>query len=102
MDGAAFLGTLRSSFKLVYTYNLEKACQFWTIYDKTSGTCDPKDPRLRGVDLPTGRSKSRYCYGKDALAFKNDVTGEETFNDPRLRPELLRSRGVELETFVLI
>ena len=76
-----------------------------------ANTTTQQDPR---APLPPDW---RYMYGtfeqpqeleaeneKDVTLvwFENVVTGEQTYFDPRLNPEVLRRRGVELQEFVLV
>ena len=63
-----------------------------------------EDPRLDL--LPPEWMRMTYERTPDDPAyfarFRNNATGEVINSDPRLSPEALRARGVELETFSLI
>lgn len=63
-----------------------------------------QDPRLD--QLPVGWEAIREERTKDDPQlfswFRNKVTGETMNSDPRMLPEALRDRGVNLELFKLV
>lgn len=72
--------------------------------DLTTGEQTAEDPRLDILPPEWERTARERRPDDPALyeVFKNRVTGEIINSDPRLSPDALRLRGVELETFPLI
>lgn len=102
MDGAALMGPLPEHFEMVSRYNERRELDYLGPYDKSSGTFRAEDPRL-AYELPSGWTRKPHANDEFEPWFVNDETGEDmnTF-DPRLTPEALRARGVELEEFRLV
>lgn len=109
MDAEALLGPLPSGWSAREEY--VQGAEMVTIF-KNGDTRTQKDPRLPPL-LPAWR----YIYGNhnppqevepeklEEMArqwFKNVETGEATYSDPRLTPELLRERGVAIEELILV
>ncbi|KAI4260581.1 MAG: hypothetical protein L6R42_003991 [Xanthoria sp. 1 TBL-2021] len=100
MTGEALLGELPKKWMMLQKYYPEYHVNYWLFLDGNTGQTRVDDPRLG--PLPAGwRFKSHE--EEDAWnRFVNDGTGEDTMFDPRLEPDLLKARGVELQEFRLI
>ena len=104
-DANAFLGPLPSPWAAhVFSDStgLFTVLRFYNSETKT--TCDD-DPRLgplpeewEAVDRGERTSEDPRIF----RCFKNKLTGKIVNSDPRMEPEILRGRGVELRTFTLI
>jgi hypothetical protein len=72
--------------------------------DMNEGKVREEDPRLGKV--PDNWVKLDFTPSQDdpihAVKYRNEETGEILNSDPRLRPDTLRSRGVQLQTFRLV
>ncbi|KAI4281776.1 MAG: hypothetical protein L6R38_003431 [Xanthoria sp. 2 TBL-2021] len=100
MTGEALLGELPKEWTMLQKYYPEYLANYWLFLDSTTGQTHVDDPRLG--PLPAGW---RYKSHKEEDAwnwFVNDGTGEDTVFDPRLEPDMLKARGVELHEFRLI
>ena len=101
-DGEALLGKLAHPWKLEFVHTsiigIEKR-----FVNTSTGTITSEDPRLgpmpeewEGTDQEPADFDSHFgpwC--------RNKLTGEIINSDPRLLPDALRARGVELQTFAL-
>ncbi|KAF1922013.1 heterokaryon incompatibility protein-domain-containing protein [Ampelomyces quisqualis] len=102
MEGQALLGPLPDSWDLIIDHRIKKSR--FSYYHRQSGGVALKDPRLE--DLPSGwqevdkEDEARLRF--HVQHHRNKVTGEFINSDPRLLPEALEARGVQLNTFVLI
>jgi hypothetical protein len=107
MCNQAFLGPIPEGWRL---HPMETEGLSYAGYANVNTTTQ-QDPR---VPLPPDW---RYMYGTfeqpqeleveneedmTRVWFENVVTGEQTYFDPRLTPEALRQRGVELQELVLV
>jgi hypothetical protein len=98
----AFLGPMAKPWKIqAKLVGTKLVRQFW---NPSTGEATMEDPRLNVLppeweELP---AEERHNRPTDAICFKNKVTGHELNSDPRLLPEALVRRGVELRTFHLI
>ena len=100
MDGAACLGPLPSKWQLTNRYFEEYSTHYYAFLDDHTGEFQIEDPRLG--PLPAGWYIGDHKR-KDAWnLYANDETGEETFFDPRMTPEALTARGVEIREFQLM
>lgn len=100
MDGAACLGPLPSKWRLVYRYFKGYSRYYYVFFDQQTGGFQIEDPRLG--PLPAGWYISDHKE-KDAWnLYANDETGERTLSDPRMTPEALTARGVEMREFRLV
>lgn len=102
-DAIAVLGPLPAQWKVIIKGDsLGRALHRYINLMTYKLTAE--DPRL-GV-LPPKWERVPYERSADDPAlfevFKNSITGETLHSDPRLLPEALRARGVNLETFQLI
>ncbi|KAL8841284.1 MAG: hypothetical protein Q9176_003377 [Flavoplaca citrina] len=100
MDGEALLGELPKNWMFVCKNFPELHNQYVVVFDSETQTVHLHDPRLG--PLPAGwrigNHKNDYAYNR----FVNDMTGEDTGYDPRLEPEALKARGVDLREFRLV
>ena len=100
MEGAACLGPLPSKWQLVRRYFKEYSGHYDAFLDHQTGEFQVEDPRLG--PLPAGWYIGDHEW-KDALnLYANVETGEKTWFDPRMTPEALTARGVELREFQLV
>ena len=100
MDGAACLGPLPNKWQLVSRYFEEYSDNYYAFLDHQTGEFETEDPRLG--PLPARWYVSDH-EEKDAWnIYANDETGEETEFDPRMTPEALTARGVELREYQLV
>ena len=102
MNGEAFLGPLPAPWIIrnepAGAYDMP---HYLNTDTKTICTDDPRLGPLPSEWEPLDRDRTpddplHYAW------FKNKVTGEEMNSDPRLLPEALEKRGVELQTFRLV
>ena len=100
MDGAPCLGPLPSKWQPVLHYFEQFSMYFSVFLDHQTGELQVEDPRLG--PLP-GEWYILDHEKKDAYnVFANDETGERTGCDPRMTPETLTARGVEMREFRLV
>ena len=100
MDGAACLGPLPSNWQRVARFFQEYSRGYPAFLNHQTGEFQVDDPRLG--PLPAGWYISDHEQ-KDAYnLYANDETGEETRFDPRMTPEALTARGVEMREFRLV
>ena len=100
MDGAACLGPLPGNWQLVTRLYGEYSSYYYAFLNHQTGEFQIEDPRLG--PLPDGWYISDH-EEKDAWTlYANDETGEETRFDPRMTPEALTARGVEMREFQLV
>jgi hypothetical protein len=102
MDAQALLGPLPSKFQLVIKLE-EKTKVYWPRHmDRATKNFYCEDPRLG--ELPLEWKRKGHPLDKFWTWFVNEETGEEIKmgNDPRLTPEALRQRGVDLKVFKLV
>ncbi|KAH7142747.1 heterokaryon incompatibility protein-domain-containing protein [Dactylonectria estremocensis] len=99
----AFLGPLPASWVIQYKPD---SCGVETPYffKKDTGEEAQEDPRLG--ELPSEWEAVQADRTRDDphffMWFRNKVTGETMNSDPRMLPEALRDRGVDLQTFRLV
>ena len=100
MEGAACLGPLPSKWQLTRRYFEEYSGYYDAFLDHQTGEFQVEDPRLG--PLPAGWYIGDHKR-KDAWnLYANGETGEKTIFDPRMTPEALTARGVELREFQLV
>jgi hypothetical protein len=109
-EAQALLGPLPDAFSFVYQYNDTTKSYQAAYLDAKTGATTLDDPRLE--PLPPGWRVMRYpeenaqgVYERTAIAVQDDSRKTRTWKhsgDPRLTPEALMKRGVELQTFRLI
>ena len=100
MDGVACLGPLPSNWQLVQRYFKEHSGHYHAFLDHQTGEFQIEDPRLG--PLPAGWYISDHERKNAYNVYANDETGQKTKFDPRMTPEALTARGVELREFQLV
>ena len=101
MEGEALLGALPSSWQRVSRYFPDLGTAYGNFMNVQTGVVQVEDPRLG--PLPAGwriaDHRKQHAYNK----FSNEELGVSATNtDPRLSPEALRARGVNLEELRLV
>ena len=100
MDGAAYLGPLPTKWQRTARYFEGFATNYYTFVNLQTGEFQVEDPR--SGPLTAGWYISDH-ERKDALnLYANDETGVRTRFDPRMTPEALTARGVEMREFQLV
>jgi hypothetical protein len=100
IDGEALLGPLPEGIERVLQEVGVNEFR-WTCIDRSTEICNPEDPRLG--KLPDGWKIVEHDYDGYWSLYENDELGiTDSLDDPRLTPEALMERGVNLENFVLI
>jgi hypothetical protein len=99
MDGEALLGPLPDRIERVL-FESGVGRHTWTCIDRSTGVCDYEDPRLG--KLPDGWKIGEHEEDDIWSMYGNDELGITDSDDPRLSPEALIERGVDLREFVLI
>jgi hypothetical protein len=108
MDGAALLGPLPEGFEFVLNFNRAWGGDYDAYIDRRNGKVQTEDPRLTGHPLPPRWRIDTFEYEDTSLAYfveENDDGTEKTQTgnfDPRMTPEELRKRGVDIVRFDLI
>ncbi|KAL8805983.1 MAG: hypothetical protein Q9182_001640 [Xanthomendoza sp. 2 TL-2023] len=100
MSGEALLGELPKSWTFVLKYFPMYRAGYFSYLDNDTGETHVEDPR-RGP-LPAHWRIGSHERDDAFSLYVNDETGEETDLDPRLKPDALKARGVELQEFVLV
>ena len=100
MDGAVCLGPLPSKWQLVWRYIEEYSRDYPAFLNRLSGEFQIEDPRL-GL-LPAGWYVESHREENAQNFYANDKTGERTWFNPRMTPEALTARGVEMREFKLV
>lgn len=101
-DGEGFLGPLPDSVKPVLYYDETCGESWWAFRNQKTEQFLLGDPRLG--ELPAGWKKEEYDDERRFFSwFVNERTGQRlTDADPRMTPEALKERGVDLKVFELI
>ena len=100
MESAACLGPLPSNWQLVLRYFEEYSNYSYAFLNHHTGECQIEDPRLE--PLPAGWYISDHEEEDAWNIYANDETVERTKSDPRMTPEALTARGVEMREFRLV
>ena len=100
MEGAACRGPLPSNWQLVFRYFEKYLRSYYVFFDHQTGEFQVEDPGLG--PLPAGWYISDHEMKDACNLYANVETGEKTWFDPRLTPEALTARGVELREFQLV
>lgn len=101
--GEALLGAMPAPWKVTYP-NDETANYQIEFYNTETGETSKEDQRLGPIPDPWVRipydrePHDPYYFDK----FKNTATGEVINSDPRMFPDALKARGVELRKFHLV
>ncbi|KAL8895005.1 MAG: hypothetical protein Q9207_008337 [Kuettlingeria erythrocarpa] len=100
MSGEALLGKLPKKWTVACKYFHELHNNHNVLIDSTTDQTTPQDPRLG--PLPAGWKLENHMEMHAYNWYYNKRTGEDTQFDPRLEPDALRERGVELQEFHLV
>ena len=101
MAGEALLGELPRNWTPVLEYFQRYRADCLTFLDSDTGETHVQDPR-RGA-LPAGWRIKNHDRDDAFNWYVNDITGEDAdIWDPRLEPDALRARGVDLQEFRLV
>ncbi|KAI4268019.1 MAG: hypothetical protein L6R38_007993 [Xanthoria sp. 2 TBL-2021] len=101
MAGEALLGELPRNQMLVEKYFPDHRKNYYVLVDSDTGNIHLQDPRLG--PLPAGWRIGNHEEDDAINWYVNDITGEDFgFRDPRLEPDALRARGVEIQEFRLV
>lgn len=100
MAGEALLGELPRNWTLVEKYFRHHHRYYYVFLDSDTGETHVEDPR-RGT-LPAGWRIMNHDRDDAFNWYGNDITGEVSGRDPRLEPDALRARGVDLQEFRLV
>ncbi|KAI4237629.1 MAG: hypothetical protein LQ349_001719 [Xanthoria aureola] len=101
MAGEALLGELPRNWTLVEKLFRHHRGYYFVFLDSDTGETHIEDPR-RGP-LPAGWRIKNHDRDDVLHWYVNDITGEDFgYRDPRLEPEALRARGVDLQEFRLV
>ena len=103
MEGAAYLGTLPDEWQKVWRNFQESSGQFsgqFVSFLDESGGLQIEDPRLG--PLSVGWFVGSHEEERARNLYVNDETKERTWEDPRMTPEALAARGVDLKEFELV
>ena len=100
MTGDLFLGPLSKDWQRVWRYD-EKTQGYWDAFiDREKGIWQIEDPRLG--PLPDDWVKDDHPMQHVYHMFCNKSAGLRTEVDPRMSPEALRARGVDIRDFDLV
>ncbi|KAK3690549.1 heterokaryon incompatibility protein-domain-containing protein, partial [Podospora appendiculata] len=103
-DGAGLLGPLPRNWRVQIFRESSGLClELYRFYDAHTGMLTDEDPRLG--PLGDWERIDHTRTGDDPVIFqfyKHKVTGETINSDPRMTPEALRARGVDVRTFRLV
>ncbi|KAL8995136.1 MAG: hypothetical protein Q9169_005079 [Polycauliona sp. 2 TL-2023] len=100
MAGEALLGELPEHWTHVKKYYPDDFQYVDCYRDGNTGETQLDDPRLG--PLPAGWRIKSHRNENAYSTFNNDETGKITRFDPRLEPDMLKARGVELQEFRLV
>ncbi|KAG7010143.1 hypothetical protein G7Y79_00001g004150 [Physcia stellaris] len=100
ITGDLLLGPLPKNWQRVWRYD-EQTQNYWDAFvDRENGMWQIDDPRLGA--LPDGWSKEDHPLQHVYHVFRDDSTGSKSSSDPRMLPESLRARGVDIREFQLV
>ncbi|PMD40264.1 hypothetical protein L207DRAFT_565768 [Hyaloscypha variabilis F] len=107
MNGAALLGPLPKEVDFVHTWVQERGVYRPAYINRRNGKVQGEDPRLAGHALPPGwRIEEHSEDGVNRSFVEENHNGTEKrwadWEDPRMRAEELRKRGVDVVSFDLI
>jgi hypothetical protein len=106
MDGSALLGPLPVGFEFMINFVQDLEGYFKAFIDRRSGKVQGEDPRLAGYPLPPRWRIETFYEGATVEFVRDNDDGtekERTLDfDPRMTPDELRKRGVNVVKFDLI
>jgi len=102
MDGEAILGLLPDHYQVVRRMEPSTGGLAWACMDCRNGNIQLEDPRL-GL-MPQGWQTVRYTETEEMYyqRFVHESENGMTFSDPRLTPNALKERGINLLVFDLV
>lgn len=101
MDGAGLLGMLPSNWQRVDRYVSNLTYYYDAFINHETGEVQVEDPRLG--PLPPGWRIANHTKKHVYNRYSNEATGKfKTHLDPRMRPEALIARGINLQEFRLV
>ena len=101
MDGAGLLGMLPKPWQRVTRYNLDLKDEHVAFIDRDTGTVQVEDPRLGPP--PPGWRIADHRYKHVYNTYTNEAAGVfESDFDPRMTPEALKARGIDLQEYRLV
>lgn len=100
MDGEALLGPLSDNWTRVARFDAEKQSLWDAFVDHEGRICQIEDPRLG--PLPYGWQITDHPLKHIYSKFRDEATGEASIFDPRMLPNHLRTRGVNLQEICMI
>ena len=106
MDGEGLLGPLPEDWQIKSDFTPTGHLELRYV-NKSLNTFSTEDPRITALgDVPKEWEKIEAEWIQDDPAncrkYRNRSTGKVINSDPRLLPDALRARGVQLETFRLV
>ncbi|KAK3387780.1 heterokaryon incompatibility protein-domain-containing protein [Podospora didyma] len=104
-DAIGLLGPLPSPWRAQVFKDSIGLRSVHRFFNPDTNTLSDEDPRLEPLDESWERVADVQRTGNDPYLFqrfKNKLTGEVINSDPRLTPEALKARGVDLKEFSLI
>lgn len=101
MDGAGLLGMLPSNWQLVSRYDPVTTIDYGAFVDRDTGIVQVEDPRLG--PLPPGWRIANHRDKHVINTYTNEAAGifRSKF-DPRMSPEALKARGIDLQEYRLV
>ncbi|KAJ8132725.1 hypothetical protein O1611_g898 [Lasiodiplodia mahajangana] len=103
-DGVALLGPLPTPWRVQRILDSTQQFMICRFYNPDTEVLCDEDPRLGPLDGDWERLPGRDRTADDPQVFqefRNKTTGQIIKSDPRLSPESLRTRGLELEEFAI-
>jgi hypothetical protein len=103
MSGEALLGSLPNGFEEVAKFNEENKSHYNGFFNSETCIFQLEDPRLSQISLSIGWKVKDHELKEWLSLFVNDITGDDNkTGGPRLTPESLWERGVEVQRFDLV
>ncbi|KAI4193886.1 MAG: hypothetical protein LQ346_003802 [Caloplaca aetnensis] len=104
MEGEGFLGPLPADWERIVRYDEGTGSWFDVYVERKRGTYQVEDPRLGPLPKDWYREghPKQHLYTSYRHPTKDSVGFNSYSCDPRMLPESLRERGVELQEFALI
>ena len=99
MDGEVFLGPLYPNWKRILRFDSDSQSLWDAFVDRDAGVAPIEDPRLG--PLPTGWWIVGHPLEHLYCKYQEVATGVVSMFDPRMLPESLRDRGVDLQEVTL-
>ena len=101
MDGAGLIGMLPSNWQRVARYSPDPRGGYDAFLNRDTGIVQVEDPRLG--PLPPGWRIANHSYKHVLNYYTNEAAGifRSQF-DPRMSPEALKARGIDLQEYRLV